>query len=202
MRRDALSQWDTPQWLARRAVRWQGVPRRHVLEPSAGLGALVAAQLELSDTTRITACELDPLRVAHLRERFDCKPVTVCEGNFLDRPLPRKRFDLALTNPPYENGADGAFVARCMDVSDRVIAILRTNALHGNARYEQVWSRVQSGEWSMLGLAYCVGRPRFSGTTRSPESDFVGVQLARSHLSPGAMCSVEWWHEHDVPEVG
>ena len=151
MRQAALGQWDTPPWLAARVAEelslWD-VETAHVLEPSAGLGNVVAALLDRG-VPRVTAIELDPLRVAHLRSRFDHR-VTVIEADFLDAAPLLGDFDGIAGNPPYDSGADTAHLAAIADIICRselgtmASLLLRTVALHGKERWERVWSRVSA----------------------------------------------------------
>ncbi len=196
LRQKALSQWDTPAWLAELMVELAGAAlddasRRayslRVLEPSAGLGRLIAPVRARCPGARITAYELDPMRVAHLETMRVAD--RVIEGDFLASE-PDAHYHIAITNPPYEDGADGRFVERCMAVSDRVIALLRTNALHGSERFERVWSQVDRGPWRLRALRYLRSRPQFDGGDGSPMSDFVCVDLERDRFGE---TDVRWW---------
>lgn len=150
-RSSALSQFDTPPWLAVHVAAelylWD-VETAHVLEPSAGTGNVVQALLDRG-VARVTAVELDPLRVAHLRERFASAPVDVICADFLAvADQLGDHFDGIAGNPPYSKGADTEHLAAIADVMLRcefgVMAslLLRTVAQHGKERWERVWSRV------------------------------------------------------------
>jgi predicted RNA methylase len=197
LRQLALSQWDTPPELAARVVGLaskllddctnRAIPCR-ILEPSAGVGRLLAPLRARCPGAIITAHEIDPVRVRHLEMLRLADQVR--EGDFLGAPRPARPYDLAVLNPPYEAGLDGRFVARCMEVATQVIAILRTNALHGAERFDRVWSEVADGPWQLRALRYCIGRPRFDGADGSPMSDFIAVHLVRDGF--GAT-DVGWW---------
>jgi predicted RNA methylase len=189
LRQVALSQWFTPERLAARLVRWACVrPHMHVLEPSAGDGAIEKAIRLSCDTAFITAIEIDPA--------FANKHGFICE-DYLAAPAPITRYDLAILNPPYEDGADGKFLAKAMDESERVVALCRLNVVTGKARHERVWSRVDDGSWTLSGLAFLVGRPSFLAAglaTDSPLSDFVAIKLRRTSPGiPAKATHVEWW---------
>lgn len=88
----AHDQWWTPPELAREMVRLAGVqPGDHVLEPSAGAGAIVEALLEAGAT--VEAHELDPRWASYLRicgrhdvsddPRWTSGQVDLQEGNYL-----------------------------------------------------------------------------------------------------------------------
>lgn len=197
LRQQALSQWFTPPAEAKRLVEWCGDLRgRMVLEPSAGSGRIVE---HVCAGAVVHAHEIDPRWAEHLEGREWSARVVVKRGDYLASELLGPRYYVAVMNPPYEGGLDGAFVAKAMDESERVVALVRSAFLHGAARFERVWSRVDSGEWSLVGIAYLVGRPSFSAgesESGSPISDFVAIKLARS---PGQSwrdrggTSVEWW---------
>lgn len=184
----ALSQWFTPAWLARKVVTSCGVRHRsgRILEPSAGDGALVNALRADFATARIDAVDIDSSLCA--RHGWEW-------ANYLTRPSPAERYDLAVMNPPYEDGADCAFVAKAMDESDAVIAIVRAVFLNGADRYSRIWSRVESGEWSLVMVAHLVKRPSFllGGVAMGgAQADFAVVKLSRR---PSPDTHVEWWRE-------
>ncbi len=192
--RENLSAWFTPPALARRMVAWCGDVGRldHILEPSAGRGSLVEAIRERSDAPYITAHELDPRSVAWLRN-LAFPRVDVIEGDYLAAPVPIARYELAVMNPPYEDGQDGAFLEKAMDESDRVVALLRLVALAGQERYRRVWSRVGDGrEFTMAGLAILSARPDFGGEDGA-KADFAVVKLTREQVYGGGRTAVEWW---------
>lgn len=192
-----LSQWFTPDDLAVRLVEWCGRPPLHstVLEPSAGAGALVDAICDVFPMPAVTACEIDethaePLRRKHSGQAFGDVRVECCD--YLRRPAPAKRYDFCVMNPPYEGGMDGAFIAKAMDESQRIVGLCRLNVLVGGGRHERVWSRIPS-EWSLAGIAFLVSRPSFllaGAETDSPMSDFVAFKLVRNG---GLETRVEWW---------
>lgn len=150
LRQTALSQWDTPPWLAEIVAGelplWDE-KAAHVLEPSAGLGNVVAALLARG-VGMVTAVEIDPVRVAHLQARFAGCPVHVVCADFLDYATrPDFDFDGIAGNPPYSDGDDTDHLAAIVDVMLRcdtgtaASLLLRTVALHGKERGERVWSR-------------------------------------------------------------
>lgn len=193
-----LSQWFTPEALALRLVEWCGRPKMEatVLEPSAGDGALVDAICEVFPMPRVTAVEIDethatPLRIKHTGADFG--EVRVECADYLRRSAPAQRFDLCVMNPPYEDGLDGAFIAKAMDESKRIVGLCRLNVFVSRGRYDAVWSRIP-GEWALTGVAFLVSRPSFllaGRETDSPLSDFVAFKMER-HGEPAAT-RVEWW---------
>lgn len=195
LRQKALSQWFTPPALATRLVRWcGGIPAMRALEPSAGNGQILRALRERSEGTEIDAVELDPRFAGKLMGFDQLVHVECCD--YLTRPAPQRLYDLTVMNPPYEDGADGRFIAKAMDESERVIALCRLNVVTGKGRHERVWSRVDSGEWDLVGLAFLVGRPSFSAAgeeSDSPLSDFVAIKLRRPANLPRVETAVEWW---------
>lgn len=160
-RRMALGQFDTPPELAARQVAmiregWSwfdsfGGPLRdgaHVLEPSAGCGALVLALLRAYPNTVIDAVELDPARVEVLREksaelaRAGKRGFRVHESDFLEWKGATYAYDLIVSNPPFTSGAEREHLAKMFALAPRVIVQLPIRALHGQARTRDLWSRV------------------------------------------------------------
>lgn len=186
----ALSQWYTPPWLAERVVAWalEGVeaPLR-ILEPSAGLGALIRP---IPPGHAVTAIEIDPRRIAQL-SALDQVRLVRCES-YVDVWRP-EGFDLVLMNPPYESEADALHTRKAVLSNRRVVAILRSDALHGVERWGRLWSIAE-----VKRLAILVRRPSFGGSASgSPFSEFIVVELeAASHpkrLGEARPSAVEWW---------
>ena len=182
LRQRALGQFDTPPWLAAKVAEelelWDA-PTAHVLEPSAGLGNIVAAILARG-VAHVTAVEIDPLRVAHLFERFEGQPVTVVHADFLDYAGLCGPFSGIAGNPPYDDGADTAHLAAiaellCLNHSHASL-LLRTVALHGIERGERVWSRVQARVMPV------VERVAFGETTGMIDVSVFAVRPGRSKL--------------------
>lgn len=187
-RRAALSQWFTPARIAKRMALWAGDVDGLVLEPSAGDGALVNAWQSLDD-----AFPPRPVVAVEIDINFCAEHGWRCE-DYLTRAAPPERYALALMNPPYEGGLDGAFLAKAMDECDRVIALIRLAALAGAGRHADVWRRVEENRdgWWMPGLAIFSSRPSFDGPIDgSAKSDFVCVKLSR--VGAPERTAVEWW---------
>lgn len=203
-RRGALSQWFTPAPIAKRMAEWAGNVSGRVLEPSAGSGALLDAWLVRCDAdfprqptkTPVDVVEIDP-GYASMIAGADYGPGVHVEcGDYLERACPPNRYALGLANPPYEDGADGLFLAKMMRECDRVIALVRLAALAGGGRHDAVWSRVASHHdgWWMPGLAIFPGRPVFDGpesASGSAKSDFCVVKLSR--IGTPERTAIEWW---------
>jgi predicted RNA methylase len=138
-----------------------GLGRGHrVLEPSAGRGALVKA---LPHWVSVTAVEAVSAEAAQIRraEGADQTALEVEVADFLRwTPAESTPFELGLMNPPYSStdGADGLHVARALRWCDSVIALLRTNFLHGFGRYHGVF------RWAELTHMIVLSRrPSFDG---------------------------------------
>jgi predicted RNA methylase len=171
----ALSAWHTPPELARALVDLAGgfltasrtvCPRPEplrILEPSAGSGALVRALLGRTAgyELRVTACEIDPRfedALCSLSDRVDVEIV-----DYLARPAPAERYHLAVTNPPFTGGEETEHLAKLLDESERITALLPARSFHGRARYERVWSRCEpGGGWFLRDKVHCKARPKFS----------------------------------------
>jgi len=187
---EALSQWYTPPDLAQRIVAWalrgtEGSLR--ILEPSAGDGALIRP---LSAIHRATAYEIDLRRMAVLScldQVEEVRPVGYL-GHWSG-----DHWDLAIMNPPYENGAAERFVRKAVTECDRVVALLRASALFGVERWGILWSQV-----AITRLALLTRRPQFGGAqSQSPAGDYVVVECRRrreeARLTEASRVEVEWW---------
>lgn len=190
----AWSQWHTRPELARRMAELADLaPGMTVLEPSAGTGVLCQAIHEVAPDALITAIEIDEDRHVDLRGLLGQGVIdTLVNDDFLTRPT-EDHFDAVVSNTPYENGTDGLFLEQEMLVADRIVALLRTNALHGTERLERVWKQCKpGGPWGLHDLVYLAARPDFESVIAegSARSDFVVVRIDRGHQ--GAT-RVDWW---------
>lgn len=201
-RQRAASQWFTPDEIADRLVRWLGSPPGwwRVLEPSAGSGALVRAILAHCPAPTVDAVELDHKWADHLRalEVDPAATLNVDCADYLTRPAPEQPYDVAVLNPPYEDGLDGRFIAKAMAESLRVVALVRLATLAGSTRHREVWSQVDSGAWHLAGVAIFASRPVFiapGAESTGGMTDFVAVKMRRASADLGASSrtSVEWW---------
>lgn len=185
----ALSQWFTPPEIAREMVRMAAQflrmrPDTRIIEPSAGRGNLVRAVLEVAPLAHVDALDIDPRWGAELSSLGP--NVTGETVDYLERPAPSRRYHLAITNPPFDGGAEADHLAKLLDECERVIALLPTRSLHGAHRFERVWSRFR-GEWWLREQVHLVRRPKFGPGGGSDEI----VLLDMQRNCPGD-CRVRW----------
>lgn len=176
--RKDLSQWHTRTTLAGRVADFARLrPGSRVLEPSAGVGRLAVM---VPRTCSLTTIEIDPRLVAHLRARGQARGWEVICADFLEwahRPAPpHRKFDVGLSNPPFENDQDGAHVLAALAVCHRLVAIVRAQFLFGVGRSEAIW------QWySYSRIAVLEQRPPFDGVTAKtadgPRHDFLVVEI-------------------------
>lgn len=189
--RDDLSQWFTDSTLAHRIVEWADPDVGPFLEPSAGSGALVEHLLRYATTAGgLTAVELDSKWAARLSQRFSDDVEVVCSDFLAWRPPTDALFELTIQNPPYEDDQDLLHVAKACEISKRVVALVRSNFLHGVERNKQIW-----GRYALRRLVILKRRPRFSGSANSPRHDFIVVEI-EGHRAQGDTwlpATVEWW---------
>lgn len=185
----ALSQYFTPPELASELARSVSTflrirPDARLLEPSAGLGALVRAVLAVAPRAHIDAVDIDARWVAELE---GLGPNVRAEHvDYLERPAPAQRYHLALTNPPYDGGEEAAHLEKLLDECERILAILPARSLHGRDRYARIWSRFGS-EWWLRQMTHCIARPRFG--EGGGKDEVVLLDLQRN--VPGD-CRVRW----------
>lgn len=186
------SQWFTPPELAARIVEWAGVtPGLRVLEPSAGIGRFVRPLLRSG--AHVVAIERDSrcfevLRVEH-RVIVGEHRLAAILADFLSVPV--NAADLAVMNPPFEDGAMEAHVMRALEWAPRVVALLPAAFVGGQGRYLQVWRHVR-----LQRVIHFTTRPSFGGD-QSGKRDFAVFELLRRRepRKPGEadLASVEWW---------
>jgi predicted RNA methylase len=196
-RRDvALSQWFTPPDTASRIVRWAYLPDAYkidcvggftVLEPSAGQGALVKPWSDYKVT--VTAVEIDPRNCEVLKTSF-ARELYCADFLTLSALGP---FDLAVLNPPFENGAAEAHVLHALKFAPRVVAHVPLTTLEGKKRREGLWS-----EAYLKRLAICSSRPKYgekAGATAMCTIDVVRRPEGQPKNGRVAACGVdvEWW---------
>lgn len=189
-----LAQWFTDPKLAAELVGLAGrllddathrAYTLRVLEPSAGRGNLVRAVRSRAPGALIDAVELDPRWCHELRVLGGC---TVHEGDYLARPAPAQRYDLAVCNVPFDGGEEADHLEKLLNEAERVAALLPARSLHGRDRHRRVWSRVgQQHEWSLRQFVHMVSRPAFGEKGGSDE--IVLVDLRRGVPGP---CDVRW----------
>lgn len=195
--RPELQQWHTPPRLAARMCdeSIDLIEGAHVLEPSAGGGALVRAALDVG-AEHVTAVEIDPLWCRRLRARFavgiDHGRVEVIEADFLawvqTLRTARYAFDVAVTNPPFDDGRDTTFLAALVGVAPWCVALTNASALSGVERWERVWSRTHVHR-----VAHLVRRPQFSGAPGG--SGMKDMVVTRMGPCRRAQQRVEHWPE-------
>lgn len=183
----SLSQWFTPPDLAKRIVEWAGVkPGMRVLEPSAGNGSFVRELLGIKDVL-VDAVEID----TRWRTRnhapagliwFTADFFEWVETGYVDDP-----YDLAILNPPYENGQDLKFIQACAEISETTIALTKTSFFHGVERGGKFWKH-----WRPTRLVFLSSRPKFSSSKGSPKTDFCVFEIKRSDPKPEST-KIEWW---------
>jgi len=171
-----LDQYFTPTDLAKEFVDWCSIPHgATVLEPSAGLGALVEC---ISIHCAMTAVELDPDKASELVLNFgDEDGMDIVEADFLEWE-PSQRYDVAVMNPPYsmQPAIDALFIRKATIHCDRVCAIVRSVFFNGAGRKAICHDHAIYTRFKPL-----VNRPQFGGD-HSPKADFMFVECRKRKL--------------------
>lgn len=167
----ALSQWQTPMWLAKRMAAWVWRGAR-VLEPGAGAGNLVAALLEAGHQPRdIIAIERDVRFAMHLEQTFAGVNV-VCADFLAIEPAPR--IDVVLMNPPFEKNLHMHFALKALETARQVVMLAPVNIEYSLQRDERLWrEKAYVARRARLPL-----RPQFGGPD-GPKFDSVVLMLKR-----------------------
>lgn len=211
---EALSQFFTPPGVATRMVDMIGdVKLRTVLEPSCGLGALVKPMLlrgsgryvsdSILDPLVITAVDIYEPNVTWCRDNIIADgPTTRVDwvlGDYLAMPAPTQRYDLSVSNVPYNKdpddavALDGKFLAKLMDECERAVTLIRLTSLAGEYRYEQVWSRCEGrdSEWIVREFVALPTRPNCGG--KGGKIDFCVVKMSRRTEHDDGVTSCIGW---------
>jgi predicted RNA methylase len=205
-----LSQWFTPPDLAARVVEWARIdlvwrdrgrdmvepaPMR-VLEPSAGNGALVRPLVAAG--AHVTAVELDLRYVQDLANVLglgnrEHRMAVPCDFLELD-PRELGPHDLCVTNPPYENGLDVAFILHALKFAPRVVGIFQAGIEYGVDRHEALWAHVRPTRMLKLKRRWFKAQDGKGGQT-----NYVVLELVkRCRADASDMCgpdnvTIEWW---------
>lgn len=108
--RNRAGQFATPGPLAEAILRycwerWEGHPRPvHFLEPCVGTGSFYSALRRVFPhdlVKRATGYELDPRHADTAKRLWHDSGLAVTQGDFLQQPPPRQKYNLLITNPPY-----------------------------------------------------------------------------------------------------
>lgn len=149
-KKQATQAFYTPQALAVEMVQRAGIePRDTVLEPSAGMGALVSEILIAARPESVTAVELDSEVAAALTNRFAA--ITVHCADFLTLNEELSNFDRILMNPPFTDGQDIAHIRYAfakLAPGGRLVAL----CANGSRQNEHLkpWVEKLGGEWHEL----------------------------------------------------
>lgn len=189
-----LNQWYTPPELAKRMAELVDLRGKRVLEPSAGSGNLVRAALD-AGADDVIAFDVDDRNVIGLRKRFaDDVRFAALHRDFLMQPPKRvdfDRFDVALMNPPWDDGQHWKHIAHALKFAPVVVALAPLAMLEGEDRRQQFWTKV-----NLDALCVCSSRPAFGPEGgKMPVACYVIVR--RPSGDPGgrarhSLC-VEFW---------
>lgn len=187
----ALSQWHSPDWVARRLAAWVPGGAR-VLEPACGAGNLIRPLLARGHAPEhITAVELDEGWADHCRIRFGHR-VTVNHGDFLSKEW--GRFDVVVMNPPFESGLHAAFLEHALIHAPVVLAILPVAVEFGEERDRVLWAR----KGRTTRRARLPERVKYGGASQASfETVVLRVERRVENRAPGELCAVleEVWRE-------
>lgn len=184
-RKPELSQWYTPAPLAAAIVKWalsDGYDASDVLEPSAGRGALAHATREAG--CDVTCVDIDAFNAQHLADAG----FRSIHGNFLTWQ-PGERFDLAIMNPPFENGATESHIMHALSMCDVVVCHCPLTTLAGQTRREALWAKAE-----LTRLVIHSTRPKYGAD--GGMTDMCTIEVCRRlEREPAivAQPTVEWW---------
>ena len=190
------SQWYTPPELAERIVDWAlsiwANDRLSVLEPSCGRGALVRA-LRMRGA-HVMGFDIDPANIVHCWDRWQ-DDACFYTANFLDQDATlyiNAPLDLAVMNPPFEDGAAEAHIAHALTFAPRVVAHVPLTTLAGKDRREGLWSSAY-----LKRLVIHSTRPKYSGSRTGGMTDMCTIDVVRRSERVDCVrasgVEVAWW---------
>jgi predicted RNA methylase len=151
--------YETPQDVAEQLVKLADPqPSEHVLEPSAGRGAILRALRKLAPRSYLHACELMDKNRAYLTEAF-ADSVVIQDDDFLlhaARCAPTPPYDCVIANPPFARGQDMRHVLHMLDVvrpGGRIVSVMSPAwEFHSSALALQFRNAFRSnlGDWTTL----------------------------------------------------
>lgn len=200
--RPKLSQFFTPAWLAEAMADLAAVYLRdrsrapRILEPSAGCGALVKPLLDRVPGCTVTAVEIDRRFRPALRALGRAGILVLDVADYLEREAgPLRRYDLAVSNPPWEHPLFALFLAKLMAESEAVLILGPSSMEHGKGEEKTAaWSPVDRGEWGIAVRIVTPARPIFAG--RGGAKDVVILLLVKGWTGPAYLLR---WREGDTP---
>lgn len=150
--RKAFQFYETPEPLARRLVEMADIrPGMTVLEPSAGLGRIALAILDVLDGS-LTLCELNEGN----RRVLDGLGLTVSCPDFLALSPISRSFDRIVANPPFARAQDVVHVTHMWSLlrpSGRLVSIMSTGWTFRTERRYRDFAELARGvgaEWTSL----------------------------------------------------
>lgn len=159
-----LNQWYTPPDIAKRMAELVDLRGKRVLEPNAGSGNLVRAALD-AGAACVDSFDIDPRNVSALKERFADDPVLAACKDWLQHPSAKgahrmlggvDMFDVALMNPPWDDGQHWKHIAHALKFAPVVVALAPLAMLEGEDRRTEFWSKCHLSD-----LCICSSRPKF-----------------------------------------
>lgn len=130
-KREPLDNYPTPAWCVRRLLEAVDLPCGDWLEPAAGDGAIIRAvnchfrEMPIEPTwTGVEVRNVPPFS-------YDAHYIL---GDFLTHDFGGRRFDVAISNPPYCRAQE--FIEKCIAISDVTAMLLRLNYLGSETRSE------------------------------------------------------------------
>lgn len=184
-----------------------GLKDKVVLEPSAGDGAIVRC---LPKTIRgVVAVESEKAafnKLTKLGPNPKFFPVHVdfmqlgMTSECLKWPSSNRRgyaFDIAIANPPYENGQDVEHIGHMLELAPRAVVLVRVNVMSLVSFADLVAKR----KLTIDRVAYFLGRPPFYGPDDKGEGarhDYCVLDLHTGHDEESQRPDVEFWRVKDI----
>lgn len=194
----SLAFYPTPPALAEHVVGYAQVSQGdRVLEPSAGMGALVGELVRRGAI--VTAIEVQPDRAAYLSHTYAHRGVSVGTGDFLamslsDPSVPPEGFDAVVMNPPFgiegKQHLDAEHVTRALSFvrhGGTLVAIMSPGSMQPTSARRKNLHASLSG-WEVMWEPVDAKRFRISGTDTPTV-----ILVARRPKANRRHARLRWW---------
>lgn len=191
-----LSQWFTDPKTAQRIAVFAMQPfafgcTTNVLEPSCGDGALIRA-LRPFALHSLTGVDIDAKKVERCAAaHWPWPSLFVCSDFLKWSPSAERYFELAVMNPPFEDGQTERHILHALQFCTRVVCHCPLTTLAGQDRRRGLWSMVE-----LHRLAICSSRPKYGGNGGGM-TDMCTIDVERAHRprgdNPVHHVQIEFW---------
>ena len=147
-------------------ARWAIEHSSKILEPTAGLGAIITALLHINEHAQIEGNELNKDFIPILKKIFETENrVFITNYDFLEKDYTNNNYDLIVCNPPFTVGTDKRFyylfLFKCLQIlnnskSTRIkkLIFISPALVNSDSAWQQNFRKNPSKNWNNEGWQY------------------------------------------------